>query len=49
MKICTSCNKQVIGQFVEFPNPANPKMKVIRCIHCRESAKTYTVEGFVGP
>lgn len=49
MKTCTSCNKQVIDDFVEFPNPANTKVKIVRCAHCRASSKTYTSEGFVGP
>lgn len=54
MKTCTSCNTHVISDFVEFPCPGNLKVKIVRCKHCRESAKTYTCvkeDGsiFVGP
>lgn len=51
MKVCSSCNKQVVSDFIEFPNPGNLKTKIVRCAHCRESAKTYTAPGasFVGP
>jgi predicted RNA-binding Zn-ribbon protein involved in translation (DUF1610 family) len=41
MKTCTSCNKHVVHDFVEFPSPGNTKIKVVRCSHCRESAKPY--------
>jgi predicted RNA-binding Zn-ribbon protein involved in translation (DUF1610 family) len=45
MKTCTSCNKYVVDNFVEFPCPGNVKVKIVRCSHCRESAKTYTCVG----
>ncbi|MDO8537438.1 MAG: zinc finger domain-containing protein [archaeon] len=51
MKVCTSCNKEVTQEFVEFPCPKCGKHKIIRCLNCRITSKTYKCDncGFEGP
>ncbi|MFH0970211.1 MAG: zinc finger domain-containing protein [Candidatus Diapherotrites archaeon] len=44
MRVCTSCNKHVVSDFVEFPCPGNLKVKIVRCQACRESVKPYSCE-----
>ncbi|MFH1586583.1 MAG: zinc finger domain-containing protein [Candidatus Diapherotrites archaeon] len=50
MKICTTCNKEVTGDYVEFKCPKCDKEIIIRCGHCRSTSKTYQCScGFEGP
>ncbi len=51
MKICSTCNKEVADNFVEFRCPSCGKAPIIRCFHCRKTAKAYKCPecGFEGP
>ena len=51
MKKCSTCNKEVSKDFVEFRCPDCGKSAIIRCFHCRNTAKTYKCSecGFEGP
>jgi len=51
LKVCGSCNREVTGDYVEFKCPECGKTRIIRCAHCRKSAKVYncTECGFTGP
>jgi len=51
MKVCGTCNKEVTNDYVEFLCPKCGKHKIIRCQHCRDTAKTYACPecGFIGP
>ena len=50
MKVCSSCNKHVVADFVEFRSPGESEEKIVRCKNCRETARTYAdAAGFVGP
>ena len=51
MKVCSTCNKEVTTDFVEFKCPKCSKSLVVRCESCRKSAKPYKCAecGFVGP
>ncbi|MFA5931199.1 MAG: zinc finger domain-containing protein [archaeon] len=51
MKTCTSCNKTVTNNHVEFKCPNCGKSTIVRCEHCKQVSKEYTCKecGFVGP
>jgi len=51
MGTCTSCNKEVSGDYIEFRCPKCGKQKIIRCINCRENERTYSCKecNFEGP
>jgi len=50
MKVCSSCNKEVTTDYVEFKCPKCGKEKIIRCENCRKTVKTYKCKcGFEGP
>ncbi|MFA6268999.1 MAG: zinc finger domain-containing protein [archaeon] len=51
MKTCTSCNKVVTSNHVEFKCPSCGKSTIIRCEHCKQNCKEYTCKecSFVGP
>ncbi|MEM0360163.1 MAG: zinc finger domain-containing protein [Candidatus Diapherotrites archaeon] len=51
MKKCSSCNKVVVSEYVEFKCPKCLNAKIIRCTTCRSSSKPYTCPecGFSGP
>ncbi|MDP2667025.1 MAG: RNA-binding protein [Candidatus Diapherotrites archaeon] len=51
MKICSSCNTQVMGNYIEFRCPVHEKEKIVRCQRCRETVRSFACkEGeFVGP
>ena len=51
MKTCTTCNKIVTGEQIEFKCPGCGKTNIIRCEQCKRSAKTYNCKecGFEGP
>ena len=51
MKACSTCNKEVTSDFVEFRCPKCGKTAIIRCEACRKTAKTYNCSecGFEGP
>ena len=51
MKTCTTCNKVVSSDHIEFKCPSCGKSTIIRCRHCSDSAKEYTCAEceFVGP
>ena len=50
MKKCTSCNKEVGNNYVEFKCPECGNIKIVRCDNCRTTSKPYTCEcGFEGP
>ncbi|MBI4043937.1 MAG: RNA-binding protein [Candidatus Diapherotrites archaeon] len=51
MAVCSSCNTLVLKDFVEFKCPKCAKHTILRCKHCRQTAKTYTCPecGFTGP
>ncbi|MFA5357416.1 MAG: zinc finger domain-containing protein [archaeon] len=51
MKKCGTCSKTVTSEYIEFKCPSCGKSNVIRCGHCKETAKTYTCGecGFTGP
>ena len=50
MKICSSCNRQVTNEYVEFRCPEGSE-KIVRCAECRKNARPYTCAetSFVGP
>ncbi|MBI5553692.1 MAG: RNA-binding protein [Candidatus Diapherotrites archaeon] len=51
MKVCTTCNKEVFRDYVEFNCPSCAKDKIIRCDNCRTATRNYSCEscGFSGP
>ena len=51
LKVCQSCNKEVNVDYLEFKCPNCLKSRIVRCKHCRETAKTYKCAecGFEGP
>ncbi|RLG70727.1 MAG: RNA-binding protein [Candidatus Iainarchaeum archaeon] len=51
MRVCTSCNKEVITDYVKFKCPNCGKGVIIRCLTCRDSARLYKCPecGFEGP
>jgi len=51
LKVCSSCNKEVTDDFVEFKCPKCGKSRVVRCEHCRQTGKAYKCKecGFEGP
>ncbi|MDD5148252.1 MAG: zinc finger domain-containing protein [Candidatus ainarchaeum sp.] len=51
MKTCSTCNREVVSDYVEFKCPQCGKERIIRCLHCRKTAKTYKCPecGFIGP
>jgi len=51
MKVCNTCNKEVTAGYVEFRCPRCGKSAIIRCTHCRNTAKAYKCAecGFMGP
>ncbi|HIH08194.1 MAG TPA: hypothetical protein HA237_02365 [Candidatus Diapherotrites archaeon] len=51
MKICSTTNTQVIGDFVEFRCPGCFEEWIVRSHKARATSKTYTCKkcGFVGP
>lgn len=50
MKKCISCNKTVTDDKTEFRCPSCGKETIIRCDHCKTTAKPYTCPncGFEG-
>ena len=51
MKTCSTCNKAVMDDYIEFKCPKCGKAKIVRCKHCRETSKIYACPecGFEGP
>ncbi|MFH1751517.1 MAG: zinc finger domain-containing protein [archaeon] len=50
VKVCSSCNKEVTNDFVEFECPGCSKKRIVRCEKCRALSKEYKCScGFVGP
>jgi predicted RNA-binding Zn-ribbon protein involved in translation (DUF1610 family) len=51
MKTSTTSNREVLGDYVEFSCPSCGKEKIVRSLHDRTTAKTYTCKscGFMGP
>ncbi len=51
MKTCTTSNREVTNDYVEFLCPSCGDEKIVRSMHSRVSAKTYTCPkcGFMGP
>ncbi|MFH1239968.1 MAG: zinc finger domain-containing protein [Candidatus Diapherotrites archaeon] len=51
MKVCSTCNKEVTDNYVEFKCPKCSKERIVRCLHCRSTSKPYTCKecGFIGP
>ncbi|MEI7961943.1 MAG: zinc finger domain-containing protein [archaeon] len=51
MKTCTSCNKVVTKNHIEFKCPNCGKNTIVRCASCKENAKIYACKEceFVGP
>jgi len=51
MKTCTSCNKEVVSGYIEFKCPKCSKKTIIRCEHCRQTARKYVCAAceFEGP
>jgi Zn-ribbon RNA-binding protein len=51
MKKCNTCNTAVSSEYVEFKCPDCGGETIIRCEHCRQTAKKYTCTkcGFIGP
>ncbi|MEK6972772.1 MAG: zinc finger domain-containing protein [archaeon] len=48
---CSTCNKEVTNDYVEFKCPKCLKTAIIRCTSCRRTSKSYSCSecGFVGP
>ncbi|MFH1256164.1 MAG: zinc finger domain-containing protein [Candidatus Diapherotrites archaeon] len=51
MKVCSTCNREVTSEFVEFKCPECGKGKIVRCQNCRVNSRLYTCKecGFTGP
>ncbi|MGI6589124.1 MAG: zinc finger domain-containing protein [Candidatus Iainarchaeum sp.] len=51
MKTCTTCNKVVTSNHIEFKCPSCGKTNIVRCASCKEDSKEYKCKecGFVGP
>lgn len=51
MKTCTTSNREVTTDFVEFKCPKCGEEKIVRSMHSRATALTYTCKscGFTGP
>jgi predicted RNA-binding Zn-ribbon protein involved in translation (DUF1610 family) len=50
-KACTSCNREVVKDYIEFPCPRCGKEKIIRCSQCKTLSKEYKCRNceFIGP
>ncbi|MCX6801399.1 MAG: zinc finger domain-containing protein [Candidatus Diapherotrites archaeon] len=51
MKKCGTCNTTITRDYINFKCPSCGKGQIVRCEHCKETAKTYTCTecGFMGP
>jgi len=51
MKVCSTCNKEVTDDYVDFKCPKCGSERIVRCLHCRTTSKPYTCKecGFIGP
>ena len=41
MKTCTTCNKVVTSNHIEFKCPSCGKTNIVRCASCKEDSKEY--------
>ena len=51
IKRCSTCNRELINEFVEFKCPACGKSRMVRCMSCEQNTVNYTCTecGFIGP